>query len=274
MTDKKIKPTCDRKTRFYKTQQNTFGLLPGSDKEGTCPGATTAPGGCWWKAPGRKTCICYVDGLLRAYKNIRGTLEHNTLLLKDATQKEQVQLLNDEFVRFRQAEFKRNKRTGEPVQLHYRLHWSGDIFDYEYAHSIAQAVKQHKDISFWCYTRTFFAVPILNDIPNLNLYLSLDPVNVQPGLLTYNRYKTDTLQVCYMSDEQTFDEHCSRTKTILEQENTLKRILQRKPDDLSWLDDCKLINCPVDVGTLNLEEGCAKCKNCIRKPPKPVWFKS
>jgi len=272
-----LKPTCDRKTRFWSNQRNTFGLLPGL--EATCPGATTAPGGCWHIAPGKKLPCCYVSSTLSAYKNVHGVLAHNTQLLMSAQKWQMIELLDDEFGRFRAAELRHRKKVStdgaRPMYTPYRLHWSGDIFSQTYAEALAAAIQLNSDIHFWCYTRSFFAVPTLCNIPNLTLYISLDPVNAQRGLSVFAENKNDqnNLQICYMNNENDFDDHRLRARQILDSENELRKRCGY-PSKEEWLDGVPVRECPVDTKKLALEGGCAKCKQCFGKNPQAVWFKT
>lgn len=261
-------PTCDRKTRAYTQQYNTFGLLPGNGKEGTCPCATTKPGGCWHVATGRKLPTCYVAKLQRAYVGVNAILQHNTQLLKKASYHEQVKLLKCEFERFRTAELKKSPEN--PILL-YRIHWSGDIFSVRYAKALSAAMQAFPDIKFWCYTRSFFAVPHLSCVPNLNLILSFDPVNIQEGLKYLNHYRTSkkptttTIQFCYMVKQNDFDfsAQLANFKAKTNNENATK-----------WLSTLQLFSCPVDTKKLELESGCYKCKWCSGRCSKPIWFES
>lgn len=258
-----IKPTCDRKTRMYKTQKNTFGLLPGPEE--TCPHATTEDGGCWYIAPGKKLPECYVTRTMSVYKGVRGLLAHNTRLLKKASKDEMVTLLMQEFERFRDSEMRR-KSKGRKYSLMYRLHWSGDIFNKTYAHALKTAIADNHDIFFWIYTRSFFAVPILKDIPNLNVYYSLDPVNISEGLKHFasqlqNRNK---LSIAYMNPVNDFKHHFDNAYRKLRNPDKLKRLTTVK----------KLIPCPVDIGKMKLEHGCDNCKQCTKTRPRAIWFKS
>lgn len=229
----KLKPSADRKVWAYKNQKNTFGLLPGP--EGTCPGATLGPGGCRTIVkPGRPDC--YVYRMMSIYKGVRGVLEHNTDLLKNATFEEQVELLNEEFKRFREVA-KNNLVCADK----YRLHWSGDIFDRQYAEALRAALLTNQDIQFWTYTRTFDVIDVFEDVDNLQLYLSLDACNVQEGLDAYDKHRRATLHLCYMGDD---------------------------PPQLSE----SFIGCPVDSGQLALEGACQKCKLCLRG--RNIWFKT
>lgn len=242
-----IKPTSDRKVRFYSTQKNSFGLLPGDPKSGgTCPGCTQAEGGCWYLAKGRKTHTCYVDGLMGAYKGVRAILQHNTDILTREPSINQAFMLRTEFQRFRDAELKRAARTHSDAYLRYRIHWSGDIFNRGYAWAIANAVSAFPDITFWTYTRSFEYLNELECVPNLVTYLSLDKVNHDAGMAAYavgSRANNPNIQIAYMA----------------------------KTNDLSTAP------CPVDLGKLGLEEGCANCRRCIQPhsgSTGAVWFKS
>ena len=264
----KIRPTSDRKVRKYKTQQNCYGLLPGRD--GSCPGATLGPGGCCWVKDGRKHEVCYVAGLMAIYKGVRPILEHNTKILKEADLQQKQQILEAEFQRFYDAEMKREKRTGEPAWLLYRLHWSGDFFDAEYAQAAAAAMKKFPMIKFWVYTRSMFAVPILADVSNLVVYISLDPVNMVEGLDTFYTWKKnakhENVQICYLSPTPVND---------FEAQWAMARGLTANPHLWEGEETPIMATCPVDVGRLPLEGGCATCQKCLgtRRGLPPIWFK-
>lgn len=265
MSVQELKATCDRKTKLWKDQKNTFGLLPGL--EGTCPGATMAAGGCWHIREGRKLPECYVARTMSVYKGVAGVLAHNTKILKEADLAGKIAILNAEFDRFRKAE----QRRAVP-QLTYRLHWAGDIFDMEYAVALATTIKQNDDIHFWCYTRSLFSIPELCNIKNLTLYISTDPVNVQQVMLAFAEHKTpdNNLQICYMAPTNDFEQHITRTKQILVEENKLRHMMGYTPKNTDI--DVALKPCPVDTGKMELENGCAKCKRCFQPWPDAVWF--
>jgi hypothetical protein len=180
---------------------------------------------------------------MRAYPNVRALLEHNTALLvvTKPTYDDQVRLFTQEFERFKKAEMKRDK-----PDLWYRIHWSGDIPDEQYARALRAAMEQHADINFWGYTRSFFSVPIMAGMKNCTWYLSLDPVNIAEGYEIYektkNESKADNLSVCYMS----------------------KELPGKMKKEYAF--------CPVDIKKMDLEGGCAKCRLCLKG--RPVWFKS
>ena len=228
-----LKPSADRKVWAYKNHRNTFGLLPGP--EGTCPGATVGPGGCR-AITGSGRPDCYVYKIMRIYKGVRRVLEHNTRLLQAADRDTMVRLLNAEFSRFEQ--------TGKGrVADKYRLHWSGDIFSPDYAWALKAAMARHPGVSFWTYTRSFDQVQVFDDLPNLQLYLSLDACNEQAGLEAYKACRRPTLHLCYMGDGN--------------------------PGELAGED---FLECPVDSGHMALEGACHKCRLCLRG--YNIWFKT
>ena len=63
------------------------------------------------------------------------------------------------------------------AKLLFRIHWDGDFFNDEYAHTWRLVIEEQPDIQFWVYTRVKSAALILKDIPNLSLYYSTDDEN-------------------------------------------------------------------------------------------------
>jgi len=237
-----IKLTNDRKTRGHKNQKNAFGLLPGSpDGGGSCPGATTGPGGCQEVLPGKKNATCYVENLMKVYKGVALSLKHNTDLVKAASEDELVELFCDMFTEFERIERKR----GILDELWFRHHWSGDMVDEKYCRAIKTAMARFPEMNFWTYTRSWFAVPILKDVPNLVLYISADKDNMNAALKTYMTHEGEgsNVALCYMGRE--------------------------KADFGKKL---KLVACPVDNGKMELDQACHKCKLCLKG--KPIYFKT
>ena len=215
---------------------NTFGLLPGLPKDdGTCPGMTFGVGGCQSCVKGRKTWHCYAGRLAGFRPTTRQILAANTKALREARPSGKEGLLLQEFARFAGVESKAAKPFWG-----YRLHWSGDIFDEAYARALKAAMARFPEISFWNYTRSFFAVPILAGLENCRLYLSLDAINWKEGFETYYRYVgAGNISVSCMTKE-------------------------RPAAEVPW------VPCPVDSGKMSQEQSCSKCKLCLRG--NPVWF--
>ena len=244
-----IKISEDMKTRCYKGQKNALGLMPGP--KWTCPNATTGEGGCWNVREGRKLETCYVTHCLARRPNVTAALTHNTELIYSVKGKNQVDLLAEAFHAFQTKELKR-----DDPQLYFRLHWSGDIYDSEYASSLSKAIDQFPQIKFWMYTRSFQYINVFRKLRNLSLYLSLDRQNFTEGLKTYNMYKWPHLKICYLSPEDDWQKQ-----------------FQKMKDEVS--EDIKPVGCPADIGKIGLEESCAKCRICLRNGRKThVWFKT
>ena len=148
---------------------NSFGLPSG--KPFSCPGATSV-------------CeqVCYAGKLEKIYSGVRNVLMHNWNLLKDADIPTMVVLLSDMIADFRAESVKR----GDPLK--FRIHWDGDFFSTNYAIAWAEVIITNPDITFWVYTRSFFAVPALVNLPNLTVYLSVDSDNLQAAKITRKEY--------------------------------------------------------------------------------------
>jgi hypothetical protein len=230
-----IKPTNDRKTRGYKSQQNTFGLLPGP--EGTCPGATLGSGGCMEIRKGKSCPTCYVHKITRFRKNVASVLQYNTDLLKFADLAVMTDLLTAEFTRFKQH----NDKHGSPATRNYRLHWAGDIFSTDYGTALRASMSMFPDINFWGYTRTLSEYPKFADIQNCKLYLSVDDVNFGKAYPIYQENQHHkNLSIAYLKEEQ---------PALL-----------------------PLIPCPADIGKLAHEGSCQSCRLCLKA--HPIWFKT
>lgn len=270
-----IKPTCDRKTRFRKTQRNTYGLMNLAGPEGTCPMATFGCEGCAQIPEGKKLPVCYVSNTIAAYKAVGPLLRHNTSILRQSEPETAFNILVAEFNRFKQAEL----RTSDP-KLFYRLHWSGDIFNREYAVVLTAAMQEFPDIRFWGYTRSLpFAPLIANQVPNINMYLSLDPVNLYPGLVTYydwlaSAHNYNNLTYSFMSKENDFEAKYAQAYAQHSVMQAHAKLTGKEKLHADWPESpLKPKACPQDKGKLELEGACSICRKCLKQPPAPVWFK-
>lgn len=146
---------------------NAFGLPAG--REFSCPGATSF-------------CerICYAGKLEKIYKGVKRVLISNyeTLLYADyldgvAGMANELRLMIQLF---------RAQCDHKGAEKLFRIHWDGDFFNERYAQAWAIVVKENPDIRFWVYTRSFTdeinVLPYICWIPNLTVYLSADPVNI------------------------------------------------------------------------------------------------
>jgi hypothetical protein len=263
-----LKPSNDSKVRARKSQQNTLGLPPGP--EGSCPCATTGPGGCWCQpAEGRVTHTCYVDKLQHAYPGVRKILAHNFDEINKALDGEfgatptAYDLLKAEFTRFEAAESKA-RRTGSADFKHrpaYRLHWSGDIHRCDYGEALGNAMTDTPGVDFWLYTRCFeenLHWTILY-AENVYTFLSLDPCNLEEGMRFIRRMRKqhpgpgNRLRISWMGNE------------IPE---ALKLFAEKELG-------CGFFNCPVDSGKMPLEGACQNhCRFCISNVNKVLVFET
>jgi hypothetical protein len=160
------------------TIANTFGLPSG--KAYSCPGATSV-------------CekICYAGNLERIYKGVKDILVDNWNQLKDAKYPKMVMLLDEMIIDFKKDCDKRN------ADKLFRIHWDGDFFSVQYAIAWATVIKKHSDVQFWVYTRSDFAVPVLQNIPNLALYFSADDANFE---LASKLKQTTGVKLAYLAE--------------------------------------------------------------------------
>ena len=144
------------------------------------------------------------------------------------------------------------------------------MFDAEYSEALAEAVKKHASVNFWIYTRSFhgamdFMQPLLG-IPNLTVHMSLDPVNLKPGLLAYIGYggpSDPKLRLCYMS--KTNDFHGNPV---------VASVFEQEYGDAKQANTVRVGVCPADTGKIALEGACPSCMRCLKPGPEAVWFKS
>lgn len=167
---------------------NSFGLPAGVDF--SCPGATSV---C--------AAVCYAGKLEKIYSGVRKILTENlAALLAARTVDGMAGLLAGMVDSFRadcdKEDAKRSKKgTGVPVKRVFRIHWDGDFFSHDYAEAWARVIAGAPDVRFWVYTRSFHTegtaidvLPLLADLPNLTLYLSVDSANVTQAAQARKRH--------------------------------------------------------------------------------------
>jgi hypothetical protein len=149
------------------TIANAFGLPSGTAF--SCPGATSF-------------CerICYAGKLEKIYKGVRNVLVNNWTDLLYADYLNGIDgmsaLLSAMVKDFVADCIKRD------ASMDFRIHWDGDFFSLDYARAWREVVEYFPHVRFWVYTRSFTnelnVLPILTGLPNLTVYLSADPVNI------------------------------------------------------------------------------------------------
>jgi hypothetical protein len=193
-TLKSLNLSDNRKTKFMPEHKNTFGLKTGlREFGGTCPGATSGPGGCLWSKTENGEPTCYAAKLRKIYKNYGVTEDHNTQLLLNASKGEKIEILRNTLMKF--------LLNGGYKKQFFRLHMGGDFFNEEYTQAWKHVIDEWPNVKFWTYTRSMFAVPILAECKNLSLYLSCDPVNISEVRETYRKFSSyPNIAVAWMGD--------------------------------------------------------------------------
>lgn len=263
-----LRLACDRKVRFYPTHENSYGLNAGPPcLGGTCPGCTKEKGGCFHIPEGKKNPTCYAFCLAKCFKGAGKVLDDNTKKLQGTQadiRKELVETIED-FEAKTKAWAQKNGKNYEDY-AYFRLHWSGDVFNVEYAKALVSAMKKFPRIKFWTYTRSFEYADILMKAPNLILYLSADHCNWKQAWKTFvdkKMYKSPKYKIAYMGKE--LEDYTNKI-------DDLKRTTKDK-DVLTWLNKTRITCCPVDAGRMNLEGGCSKCRQCITEGNQLLFFK-
>ena len=265
----RLRRTVDRKTKFYPTQKNTFGLLPGPpDQGGSCPRCTRGEGGCWCDQNGSP--VCYAATCCRIYKAAAKILKDNQEVVKgENVVGNLLQMLSD-FQRENCRYAARNKTDADKFQ-YFRWHWSGDLFDTQYAEDVAKAIKLTHGIKHWIYTRSFDFAQMLRDLPNVVVYLSLDLCNWQEGMAHYFRtglFRNPRIKVCFMAKTK---DHVKAMLLVLKERPEIFGDSEAVKD---WVDNTNISTCPVDDHKMSLEYGCSKCRQCISKGNQLLWFRS
>jgi len=159
--------------------KNTFGLPSG--KIFSCPGQTSI---C--------ESVCYAGKLEKIYKGVSSVLLHNWNLLQScSTEDEIVELLDSMIQDFRQDCIKYNAKP------YFRIHWDGDFYDMRYTRAWNRVIRMNASVHFWVYTRSWFAIPELVNIPNLSLYFSTDSENFKMAVSLKNIYG---VKLAYLAD--------------------------------------------------------------------------
>lgn len=224
-----LKLTNNTKVRGYDGHLNTFSLAVGRPEDGgTCPGATAGCGGC--------LKVCYAANLRKRYKNYAKVEDDNTGLLIGKTEDEMVEVLHNTVQKW--------LLNGGSTKPYFRIHTGGDIFSETYAHAWRRTIEMNSCVTFWIYTRSLFAVPILKDCKNLTIMLSCDPVNEKAVTETYNAKYKDCKNIAVAHMGENFP---------------------------SSVDDRAILVCPEVTGKIkNTKEtgACLRCRACVDRTLK------
>lgn len=180
------------RTGFTVVVKNTFGL----PAHVTCPGMTAF---CTDDAR------CYAYSIEKQYGENKGPaplLQRNLARLKACG--DDVALIAAALAHVVATFVAEAEKHG--VVLVFRIHWDGDFYSLPYAEAWADVIRRYPSVQFWVYTRSFTpdvnVVPILADIPNVALYLSVDRHNVERAKVVLADRPTVKVAAC----AQTFAE--------------------------------------------------------------------
>jgi hypothetical protein len=157
---------------------NSFGLPSG--KSFSCPGQTSF-------------CekICYAGKLEKIYKGVANILMSNWDALQNKSIAEMAEMIREMITEF-VSETDSMVMKGVKASYDFRIHWDGDFFSREYAEAWAIVCREFPGVTFWVYTRSFYApvnvIDLIADIDNVNVFLSADKDNVETANVTAAAY--------------------------------------------------------------------------------------
>jgi len=223
-----FKLTNNSKVRFSSSHNNTFSLTQGPPSDGgTCAMATEGEGGCLE--------VCYDKNLRKLYKAYAAVEDFNTGLVVGKSKEEMVVVIDNTVSKW--------LLTGGSKLPYFRIHTGGDFFEKAYAEAWRDVMLKYRDVQFWTYTRSLFAVPVLLEASNLTLMLSCDPVNKDKVLKTYAKHKDNpNLAIAWMGENMPLE-----------------------------ISDRPVLDCPEVTGKtkkINQIGACARCRVCIDRKLK------
>lgn len=164
--DRKVTPCVRRQGSKDKAElQNSYGLPAGL----SCPDMTDFCEGCYaealenqWSSVSR-----LVMGNWYAHQRAGDNVVMHLALLMSA-----VGVFLDQFRRL----FDQGRVDAD--DLIYRIHWDGDLYSSAYTEAWRRVIQAHPEVQFWIYTRSFDYALMLEDLPNVAVYLSVDEYNI------------------------------------------------------------------------------------------------
>lgn len=150
----------------------------------------------------------------------------------------------------------------------FRWHVSGDIFSQEYARFIAEVCYCAQGVQFWTYTRSFWWLSTLAEIPNLVVNLSADQDNYKRAVEAAEYY---SMRLCYLTRDGTFPPDLPLDSIIFPDYALRGRDLA-EPTEAPWWKGLSLVDrkkvCPVDFFGQSETLRCGPCNKCL-VPFKP-----
>lgn len=265
-SDKKVAPEMAIVRRSSQSHQvrgvprfaNSFGLPAGVHM--SCPGETDFCQGCYAKES----------------ENLRDQthdlVNRNYAKLQIAETPLKMAILLTDMVARVDTQF---KRRDIPAQRRiFRIHWDGDFYSEDYAEAWKLTMREFPGIRFLAYTRSFGSswlnkgvdvVPILAEIENLSLYLSIDTENAIRAREVLKRYG-DYVMRAYCGETL---EQATLARDIAETDRSRMALYCPELDPSKKL---QLVNADVlDPKGENNVGACIKCQACP-KSTKDIYF--
>lgn len=206
--------------------------------------------------PGRTTeCArdCYAANLMRIYTNVAAKYKRN----QEAT-------YHPGFVDYMVDSI--------PADCQFRIHVSGDFFHADYVAKWIEIAARRPDVTFYAYTRSWripriwLRVLALNDLPNVNVNLSVDDETGEPNVIG-----ADALRWCYLTKTDSVPAWI-RHDDIVFRSNHVGHKKRRKNAAAKGVEQPPLVKrlggqvCPLEQGRDIPNFSCAKCRLCVDKP--------
>lgn len=141
--------------------------------------------------------VCYADKIQTAWTNVDKLVWHNLEALKScgSSVPKMVNLL-DKMVK--------SVKWYDQEKV-FRWLWNGDVFSALFARAIVKTCDLNPEVQFWMYTRSFAYIPLLLNIPNLVVYMSVDEYNIDWAKDVYSKIEPGKVWIAACADtwEQT-----------------------------------------------------------------------
>lgn len=227
---------------FEDPKPNAFSLPHVS----TCPGATS-------------NCLksCYVYGLKQNASEVYENYCKNERVVN--------KLLSDDNLWYSSAK-SFGKWISENCKGGFRWHVSGDVFSKEYARWIVYVCKNSSNINHWIYTRSLFAVEILNHADNLEVNISCDSENYDLAHIKHLMYGN---RLCYFENKENSSRKFLPKNSVIFPDYHLRGRDLDYPKSHSWWksldkDEKKMVYMADFVGQSE-KVRCGICTKCIKK---------
>jgi hypothetical protein len=152
----------------------------------------------------------------------------------------------------------------------FRIHVSGDFFSEAYAQFWLDVCLDAPDVNFWTYLRSFWAVDVLTEAPNLVVNLSADVDNLPAARLCHNMHP-DTTRICWMAND-TNPRHLPvlpNGSVVFADYPNRGRDLEKPTEHAFWkgLDarERRMV-CVADFFGQSESYRCGICVRCLKKP--------